>query len=76
MTNNVIQGNFKQVRRNYGHKKITEDGVNALQSLYNWLSVANTVSPDDRQMIVNMLSNLLENAIFDKYQITDGHTVI
>ena len=69
---NVVQGNFKQVERNYGHKKITKQGVDHLQDLRNFLAYASNLTGDDQAMIQNMINEVLDEHIFDKHRMTFG----
>jgi len=72
----VIQSNFKQVRREKGHRKITQQGVENLKSLQRYFLNTRSASSGDIDALVNALTDILDNEIHSKYQITDGHTVI
>lgn len=73
---NVIQGNFPQVKRDYGHKKITQRGVESLQSLQRYFLNTYSASPDDIAVLVGTLTDVLENEVHGKYQMTVGHEKI
>lgn len=70
---NVIQGNFKQVVRDYGHKKITQKGVETLEEVQHRLLNKSSLSSNDIFMLSNMLNDVLTFECVGKYQMTIGH---
>jgi hypothetical protein len=70
---NVIQSNFKQVRRDYGHKKISQKGVEKLQELQKFLLRQSSITPNDLFMTTSMITEILDEEINDKYFMNSGN---
>lgn len=73
---NVIKGNFQKVERDYGYKKISEKGVNDLQTLQKFLLTQQAIVSNDMPMVLNMLSQVLDNEITHKHFMTKGNKEI
>lgn len=69
----VIQGNFKQVQRDYGHKKITQKGVETLEEMQSFLLNKYSLTASDISMLTSMLNDVLAFECVGKYQMTIGH---
>ncbi len=74
--NNVIQGNFKQVCRHYGHKKISQKGVEALQALEGMFLNQSSIPPQDMAMVSTMIADILDFEVTDKYFMAKGNQEI
>lgn len=72
---NVIQGNFKQVEKHYGHKKISQAGVEDLQALQKFL-MNNVVNGNDTFMLLDVLTDVLDNEVMDKHFMNKGNQEI
>lgn len=66
----VIQGNFPKIEKDYGYKKITEKGVNTLRDLRTFLIQSPVINHDDQQMMLNMIVDMLDNEIANKYDMS------
>lgn len=74
--NNVIQGNFKQVEKHYGHKKISQTGVEDLQAIQKFILNKRSLNENDLLVVVDTLTSVLNNEVMDKHFMSKGNQEI